>query len=121
MISRHRYRQTLGGLKQGPAEPLTRNRRWVVKYTAAVDRAHLSGAQAQAEYELCLALGDRLDSLPEFFVAEAARARPALDMIAIQGRHRPEAKPGDRQALERFLDAHPDGYLVAVSAYAVVA
>jgi hypothetical protein len=121
VINRHRYAQRWAGDRRFAAEPIVaRPRRWVVKYGACVDSTRVAETTERVEAEICVSLGARLDSHPEVKVADATGARHLLAEIGLRSQNRPECLPGDRDALLKFLDDNPNGYLVAVSAYAVI-
>jgi hypothetical protein len=98
----------------------TLTRTWCVKYGATNDRSGIGATETLLEYDLVTELDDRMNSRMSTFVCHARQARGYLTAFALQGGNRPECRPADREKLLTFLDAHPDGYLVCVSAHALI-
>lgn len=93
---------------------------WVVRFGACAVESNLKSTTEKLGTDLVEMLGPRIRDTPIVRVEKAIEARAALLDVAAKGEYRRESMPGDRDRLLAYLDDHPDGFLVMVSAHAAV-
>jgi hypothetical protein len=93
---------------------------WVVRFGACEHESDIPATSGKLADDLIASLKHRRRDDPVLRVEKATEARAAIAEVAEAGRLRRECRPGDPERLLAFLDEHPHGFLVMVSAHAAV-